>query len=841
MFKRSKVSMGVMLALSTVVGGAAYAQSQTVEITGSRIKRADIEGSQPVTTYTRADLEASGSVTVAEFIRNTTFTSSGSFRPQSGSTAQSFSGVSLRGLGSERTLVLVDGRRVAKAPNVGDSADMNSIPMAAVEKIEILTDGASAIYGSDAIGGVVNVILRKDFEGLVLNYGETKPSITGGDRTEASVIGGMASDKGRIVFGASKTSRDIIFVRDYPWGAAVGASSFSNGFYKGVADGKGGYAFSPSNGTSLGAAGTCDFPDKGFYIGAGSRCRYDFNLVAADEAALATKSVFARGEIKVGRDWSAYANVSSTNNTSFGRYAPVPDSIVIDKAGAGNLLGFAGPETLYLAHRFAAAGNRDTSTDATLVDLTVGAQGSVLGFDVDFGARRTTSKFVETGRGFIVKGLATAAINNGTYNIADPFANSDTVLKSITTTTGRDGLWAQTDFYANAQTSLFKLGGGDARLYVGLETSKQTYKDIYDSLSEAGEVLGSSGSSASGSRSVDALTAEMFMPITRNLEATVAARYEKYSDYGSDFSPKASMKWKVMPNLSLRASAGRGFRAPSLPSLYTKPSFSADTIVDPRHCAADGGFTVAECLSEEFQINGLRISNPNLKSEKSKQFSLGAIWDVTPAFSVKVDYWSTTITNTLSFVDAQEIVDRDNGDSPLPIPAALSITRDPATGAIVQIVSGLSNEGTLKAAGVDLSVLFRHSVGGWGKFEHELTWSERTKWTENGINQNGEFGEPKSRATLTNGWSMGALSANWNLNYIGRNEDVRGSAGGYVTHDVQLAWATPVKGLKLTVGAVNITGKLPQLVGSPYDQKPFNYYLYDAYGKQYYLKGEMKF
>jgi len=166
MLKRTKVSMAVLAALSgaaLLAPTLASAQSQTVEVTGSRLKRADIEGSLPVTTISREELQASGSVTVAEFMRTSTFSSAGNFRPQSGSSAQSFAGIDLRGLGSNRTLVLIDGRRLPKAPNVGDSADLNTVPMAAVERIEILTDGASAIYGSDAIGGVVNIITRKDW------------------------------------------------------------------------------------------------------------------------------------------------------------------------------------------------------------------------------------------------------------------------------------------------------------------------------------------------------------------------------------------------------------------------------------------------------------------------------------------------------------------------------------------------------------------------------------------------------------------------------------------------------------------------------------------------------
>src|SRR5690606_33162028 len=119
-------------------------------------------------------------VSVAEFLRDTTFNSTGSFRPQSGSSAQAGAEISLRGLGASRTLVLVDGRRAPKSPFTGNSADLNSIPLAAVERIEILSDGASAIYGSDAIGGVVNIITRKDYSGVQFTYGMGTPSYEGG-------------------------------------------------------------------------------------------------------------------------------------------------------------------------------------------------------------------------------------------------------------------------------------------------------------------------------------------------------------------------------------------------------------------------------------------------------------------------------------------------------------------------------------------------------------------------------------------------------------------------------------------------------------------------------------
>ena len=863
MFKRTKISSGVLLALGGVLlatSSPVLAQTQTIEVTGSRIKRADAEGALPVTVVTRADLEASGQTTVAEYVRSLSVMTSGNFRPQSGSSAQAFSEVNLRGLGSRRTLVLVDGRRIAKSPIVGDAVDMNSIPIAAVERIEILTDGASAIYGSDAIGGVVNVILRKDFQGLAISYGETKPDVKGGDRKEASAIMGLTGEMGRMILGASKTSRDIIFVRDYPWGVARGASSYANNYFRDPGFGSGGSFIAP-----VPTVTACN--GAGFYFQATpGRCRFNFNLVAADEAALNTNSFFARGEVKIGNDWTAFMSSSVNKVTSFGRYAPVPGDVKIEPGSPAHpwhpnfpdvvpAPGTAGKtraefralvaptETIWVAHRFAAGGNRDTSTTTNLYDVLLGVQGRVMGADVEAGLRRSNSTYNEIGRGFVIESLARLAIFEGRYSVFDPFGATELALQSFTTTTGRDSKFASTDMYANATIDLFKLSGGTSRLFFGVEHRKEDYADIYDSLSEAGVVLGSAGNSAAGGRKVDSASAELVMPITKQLEVALAGRYEKYSDYGNDFSPKVSVRFQPIKTLTLRAAAGKGFSAPTLPQLTAKPAFSADDAIDLRHCIADGSFTPAQCAADRppFQINGLVISNPALTSEKSTQFSMGGVWDVTPQLSLKADYWNTKIDGVISNVSAQTIINRDNGDDPRPIPAGLSITRDPVTGAIQQIVRGATNEGVLKKSGIDASVVFGpYTPGGFGKFRHDLTWSHVLKSTLDGIDSNGIFGEPKDRATLSTKWSLGSFDATWNVNLIGKHgDDNVGFVKAYVTHDVQLGFHTPIKGAKLIVGAVNAGGKLPELVTAT--TRPFSYELYDGYGAQYYARFEMKF
>ena len=234
-----------LLAMAAVSAGAlattsAFAQESedaaatldTIEVTGSRLKRADIEGAVPVIVIDRAQIDASGDVSVADVLRDSTFASFGNFKPQSGSSAQSLATIDLRGVGSGRTLVLIDGRRAPTNPmSASSGTDLNAIPLAAVERIEILSDGASAVYGSDAIGGVVNVILRKDFNGAEIRYGIGSTEVTGGDLQDMSVVFGSSSDRTRVIGGAASSKRGMVFTRDQIGGQGLGVSTYGNNYY----------------------------------------------------------------------------------------------------------------------------------------------------------------------------------------------------------------------------------------------------------------------------------------------------------------------------------------------------------------------------------------------------------------------------------------------------------------------------------------------------------------------------------------------------------------------------------------------------------------------------------
>ncbi len=813
-----------------------------IEVTGSRLKRADIEGASPVIVIDRAQIDASGDISVADLLRDSTFASFGNFKPQSGSSAQSLATIDLRGLGSGRTLVLVDGRRAPTNPmSASSGADVNAIPLAAVERIEILSDGASAVYGSDAIGGVVNIILRKDFNGAELRYGVGNTKVQGGDLEDASVVFGTSSDRGRLMGGGSKSSRGMVFTRDQIGGETLGVSIYGNNYYDW------------DTGLALAVPGfecpqtTSRNPAYPFwYQTTNGRCSFDFNAVAANEASVDNTAMFLKGDYQINDNWSVYTSMASTKVESFGRYAPVPGLVWADDGTPNDLTPGDGLPT-YFYHRFAAAGNRDSYTTGINNDYLLGFQGQLTdSISVEFGARRTNYDYDELGYGYIIQSLANQAINNGDYMLTDPYGATQETLNSFTATIGRNSFFRTKEYFANVNFDLFELGGGTSNAVFGIETRDEEYQDLYDSLSQAGVVLGSAGGASAGTREVKSAFVEWLLPFTSSFDVTLAGRFDDYSDYGNDFSPKVAARWQPVDNLTFRASWGQGFRAPGLDILTQADSFSAEGVSnDPATCIAAG--LTSDCRQapgapvQQVQVDTWYIANPDLASEQSDQFSVGVVWSPTSWLDLSLDYWNIKVENAISQISASDIIDMDLDPGNFgSIPPGLSITRSPANGRVLEITAGYANAGDTKTAGADFRANTRFDLGAAGSLRNQLSVSYIDKYdVTDALNVTtrfaGRVGSPDLRANLANEWSFGDFSVAWNVNYIDSQVLASGARGlgGYTTNDVQFAWNAPWNG-RIFIGATNVGDRYPEL--RTYDNRPWNFYLYDAYGRTTYVR-----
>ena len=844
-------------AASSLVMAPAFAQEQeddaatldVIEVTGSRIKRAAVEGALPVTVITRADIDVSGKVSVAELLQGSTFNSFGSLTPSSGSSAQSFSELSLRGLGGGRTLVLIDGRRAPTSPQTGEGQDLNTIPLAAVERIEILTDGASAIYGADAMGGVVNIITRRDFSGVELTFGKSV-SERGGDTEQGSALFGASSDRGRMLGGISYNSRGITYNRDLEW-VGAGASSYSNNYYRFALDPSGNRAPTSRIGP---VPGGCTNP--GFYLNrSGSTCLYDFNVFAGDSASIDQKGLFLRGDYQINDNWQIYFSGNVSRVQSFGRFAPTPEFIFLSAASPNNTTG----QDVLLKHRFAAMGPRDSFDDTNVYDFTMGFNWAATdGIDVDFGIRRNEANYKNIGRNYINIPVATALFESGEYNVFDPINNDPDVLDAIRTTIGRDGFFKQDEIFAVANVDLFEMGGGTSIVAVGAEHRNEDYADIYDAQSAAGQVGGSSGNSSFGTRTLDSLFAEWILPVTTQFEIDLAARYDDYSDFGSSTSPKISFRYQPLDSLTFRASWGEGFRAPPLSIINQQDAFSADTVVD-----APTAIELGVPPTTGVQINGLRVATPTLQPEESTQWSAGVVWDAAEWLSLKLDYYNIEVTNQVKFYSAQDVINRQRRGQFLP--SNLFVTRDPVSQAIIQVRAGYGNEGLINTDGFDFNARGQWDFGTYGNFTSNLGVSFTRSYEVSSTVETTEFvGQsdvPEWRAIWTNGWEKGDFAVSLTTNAIAGTPEYyvdlfdqnygytcqetvdagyayKCEVDTYFTHDIQLTYNTPWNG-KVALGALNVTNEKPRL--DSYYTQGYNNSLYQAYGRQIYMRYTQSF
>lgn len=893
MYTNNKLAKSIRLALmfggaSLAFSGSAIAQDQSedeqaeeaqerITVTGSRIKRTDLEGAVPVTVIDREAIDLSGDISVADIIRNTTFNSVGSFRPQSGSSAQGVSQVDLRGLGASRSLVLVDGRRLTMSPSTGSSQDLNSIPIGAVERIEILSDGASAVYGSDAIGGVINVITRKDYNGaqLTLGMGEVSIPSEGGDREQGSVLFGSSDASTQVLGGVSWNSREIVYENAYPW-VVPGSSTYGNNWRSTVT---GAFQGIPSGCTEENYIPTT--------IGGAPRCQYNFNATNANEASSANESLFIKARHQINNDWAFYSNASVAETESFGRYAPAPDSNIfydglttpadsynnptnpnawIYDPNNPNATTYdpslVGPNIpVWFYHRFAAMGNRDTTVTNKNKDFILGFEGMLGDMEVDFGYRRVRNNTTEIGNGYLAAQTAWTFVNefnpgycdNGSFNPTNcrygydlqfPSQNPDNVLAGGVVTTSRISDFDIDEYYANTSFDVTETNAGMIQAFVGFEHRKERYADRYDSQSEAGLVGGSAGNSAGGGRTVNAAFFEVLVPVTYDFELNFAGRYDRYSDFGGNFSPKVSFKWSISDDIIWRGSYGEGFRAPSLDILTQKTSFSADFIFDERTCTVLAGDPNAQC-----QTNAFYIANPDLSAENSTQFATGFAVNLTDDISMAIDYYNIEIDDRIRSFSSQNLIDAlDAGD---PIPAGLGVVRD-ANGVITEVTAGFGNEGTLGTSGFDFNIRANWDFADMGSLTQNLQVGHILDYSiDDGRNLVRDLGVPRNRLNFNNTYTFNDFTFAWNLSLIGDTytdtvADANGAdgvlrtghLGSWVTHDLQATYNTAWDN-SFTLGVQNAFEKLPTL--EPYGGRDYNYGLYNGWGRVFYVRFQQNF
>lgn len=809
---------------------------QKVEVTGSSIKRAEAETISVIQTLTRKDIEQTGKSSIADVVRSISADNNGSI---SGSFTSGFagsaSGVSLRGLSVSSTLVLINGRRTAPY-GFGDDGqrsfvDLNSIPLDAVDRIDILKDGASAIYGSDAIAGVVNIILRQNYVGKTIsaNVGQSGH----GDGTVTSIsgaigFGDMDTDKFNVfaTIDAKKsgeikqTNRDkwIGQADARPWGGRDqrgGATTSGNG---------GGSSFlgtlrpiSPKLGNVTNLPGSCDpinLDPKGGTAGdnGGGGCLWDPVQFATIQPKTENVNLFMRGTLALGANAQGYTEVgifkskADTYTTPSGLTGAGFDLINArvnnTNSGADQLLMPANhPDNILRVDarpRWVDASRpRVSNLETTVTRVLAGVKGTYANWDYDTGLMYAESKTDRTQTGYYRTSALRTALNNGTFRIGKGVINSPEVLALVSPTLSNSGTTKSTSLDFKATRELFQLPGGMMGIALGAEYRKEETNSQSTPYTDINDIVGLGYSASQGSRNVKALYAELAAPVMKELELQFALRSDDYSDYGRSTTPKVGFKFTPASAVAFRGTYAEGFRAPSAAENGNSAVAAFTNIAsDPVRCAVTK--LPIDCSSQ--QVGAITIGNKNIKPETSKSYSLGMVLEPIKNISLSIDWWKIVRDGEINGSDPGAVV-----ANPAGYPDAVIVRGEPTSnfpglaGPILMVKAPYLNAGQTKTSGIDLDLRGKYNAGEYGRFNSGVTvtyMKEFTRTNADGTvlefagthgdtNLSGNGGTPKTKVRLTLGWDQGPVNITANMNYVSSISNKNDVAGECLDSDAQ--------------------------------------------------------
>lgn len=706
---------------------AAHAQetvvTQKVEVTGSSIKRIASEGALPIQTITAEMIERSGATSMPELLQSMPIMQdvwTKSAGVGAGGQGNGIQNANLHGIGSNYTLTLVNGRRMAAFGGGGNSSDLNSIPLSAIERVEILTDGASAIYGSDAVGGVINFILKKNltFKTIEANINRPTEGSQGTTKRLAATFGfgDIATDKYNIILGVSANDTTALDAKD---------RKFSNSGIRPLSINGKPYAIVESNTNSSPANLTLTTKDKKTvtfnptllstgacpvdgHVAVGDVCRFDFAHVVQLQGPEKEHKIFTTMNFDLADNLNLYVDAWISKNIQTPEYAPPAGSrslalgsALYNKYVLPNLQHFnLSPSNISRAsysYRLMDAGRRGVQTEADARHLALGFQGNLQGWDYDASYTISQSLRVNNWKtGFLYGSKYNALVDAGKF---DPFAVPNSSSKSAMAPAVIQEEWYRNQgtnsiFNARASRSLFNLDGGAAMMSVGGEHYTRNFvytpsplgmgqNSIQPDYTET--ILGGTQGllPTDAKRKTYALFSELYMPIRKDWEVSGALRLDHAdkihskkvfdpdgnplpaADVGKAYSGityKLSTAFRPTASLLLRASMGSSFTAPSLYDITNKLEYNGTTSAE-YPCPVSQGPLVQYCdksnASYGVFYGGNASAGPNgLKAERSRQFTAGFRFEPNNMFSIGFDWYKMRIRDQILTLASEDVFTR---------------------------------------------------------------------------------------------------------------------------------------------------------------------------------------
>jgi iron complex outermembrane receptor protein len=854
-----------------------------IVVTGTSIKGLDAVSALPVTVMKAEDIARTGATSAEDLFRYISSASS------SGSTVQAqatgfqtgaISTISLRGLGSGRTLILINGRRSApygggSVGQAGNSVDISAIPLAAIERVEILKDGASAIYGSDAIAGVVNFILKEDFQGVDASvYGGAPTRSGGGTEQQGNFFGGIGdlkTDRYNVTLGLDfdhtqhilGSSRSSFATRYSPQFGNDVTSSFAFpaniAVFPAPAKGKP-TTINPGVGNCAPSLTDINFP---------AQCRFDNSGFDSVQPDTKKGNASLNGHFQLTDTTQLYAEASYAHVETLTQVQPVPLSYQNPLLPGNPFLAFQAallanqyptyhnpaitptaaafllpPTSPYYPTAFAAANGmanlplnliyRDFANGPRLQEDTAdtsravgGWKGNLLGWDFDTSVLYSEVKVKEDLKsGFPLYSEIMPILDSGIINPFGPTTDPAALAAAKGAEfVGQD--WSSktslTSLSGSASRPLFDLPGGPFSAAVGGELRRETF--IYDPSAaiQTGDITGEGGNQLpeNAARSVESAYVEINMPVVHMLDADAAVRYDHYQNIGSTVNPKGSLKFQPFDWWLLRASAGSGFRAPSLTDLYAAQatSVTANGTRDPIKCPTFDPNNPA-C---SFQFSTVTGGNPNLKPEKSTTLSWGTVFTPVQNLSIGADTFWIYLKNAIVVGGLPTSTILQNAASATQF--ASLITRD-ANGNIVFISQTNANLFREDVTGTDVDFKYAFDISNYGRITVLLDGTYYYKFATQ--NPNGSWtGQIDKGLTTVSGvisrWRHSAslvydigpwdvsLTQHYQKKYHDSASSVTGATrdvGQYDTVDGQLSYHLN-KAWTFTAGVINIGDTAP--------------------------------
>lgn len=798
------------------------ASLETVIVTGSNIRRTDTETDAPVQVVTREDIDRSGKTTLADYLQTLTADGQGSV-PKSFGTgfAPGGSGISLRGLGASSTLVLMNGRRIAPFGLADDGqkifTDIGVIPLEAVERVEVLKGGASAIYGSDAIAGVVNIILRDEYTGMKAKATLASSEEGDGDTGKLSLTGGigsLAGDGYNVYFNLEGAKTDAIRVRDRhgrkwigsgdlrPYGYTAAGSSFITG--RRTSNGTSaptGNVYNPDTKTYESLPGCEQFtslpqdPSLGGCIWDAG----DFRDLTPEQEYV---NFFSHGTLELSGGWQAYAEGGYSYKQSLFHSTPsnvhgtwgYPGGPVNATAGDGAMvLGAEHPDNPYgteVRVRYAAfdVGPRTGESTNDFWRALAGVRGNLGAWELDAGLLHSESdlRYERTGylRYSVVREMLSGTSPLGVWRIGENAGlNSPDVYAAISPTLHSEGESSIDLLDVKGRRSLMDLPGGALGIALGAEYRKMKSSLSPQSYTDIGDIIGLGYSAFDGTQEGSAAYAELAAPVLSSLELSAALRYDYYAGGLDATTPKFGFRWSPLQQVALRGTYAEGFRIPNPAENGEGGTAAFTTTRDPVRCPG-GKARVEDGASESdcSQSVALIITpNPDLSPEESESYTLGLVLTPFESTTFSVDLWRIKRTNEINSETVGDAIAKGNT-----LRSDNLLNGEPGTGTLLAVNADYINSARTTVRGVDFALGQWFGLGSLGRLNLDLQWSRIDSFKR--IEQNGathEFagthgncdvtnciGTPKDRANLAATLNMNLWSVSTVVNYRGSFKNI---------------------------------------------------------------------